>query len=117
MIDLLVLAGEFVAGEDFVIHRISTKKQILEDVQGMRMVDGGLPDFPITFIELAALDPVQFGIAPADSVRRIINDHAVGPNDFRRDDFLANRPVHSNVRMRSPIRPEEQSALRMNGDT
>ena len=64
--DLLVLAGEFVAGEDFVIDGVGPENQILEDVQGMRMVDGGLQDFAVTSIELAALDPVQFGIAPVD---------------------------------------------------
>ena len=64
--DLLVLAGEFVAGEDFMIHRVGPENQILEDVQGMRMFDRGLQDFPVTSIELAALNPDQFGIAPAD---------------------------------------------------
>jgi len=87
--------------------------QIFEDVQGMRMVDGGLQDFLVTFVKLAALDPVQFEFTPVDSVHRIVNRHAVGPNDFGYDDFLAIRPVHSgryNVRLQSPIGPEEQSA-------
>ena len=49
--DLLVLAGEFFAGEDFVIHEVSPENQILEDIQGMWMVDGGLQDFAVTSIE------------------------------------------------------------------
>ena len=72
-----------------------------------------------SFRQLTDLHPVQFNITPVDSVQLVINRNAVGPNDFRCDDFLPIIPAHSvlsNVRMRSPICPDDQSALRMNGD-
>ena len=65
--DLLIVAG-LVPGKYLMMYRIGPGNEILEDVDGMRMVGVVLQDLPVSSVKLAALDAVQFGITAVDSV-------------------------------------------------
>ena len=65
--DLLIVAG-LVPGKYLMMYRIGPGNEILEDVDGMRMVGVVLQDLPVSSVKLAALDAVQFGVTAVDSV-------------------------------------------------
>jgi hypothetical protein len=91
------------------VINVNPENQIFENASSR--ANGGLQVIPVTSVKFTALNPVQFDIAPVNSVKHA----AVGPNDIRCHATRAANPGRSNGRIQSQIRLEEKSALRMNG--
>ena len=118
--DRVILASELIAGMNFVTVRIAPVDHIFKHVQRVRIRHLNGHNQAIRSVKARTFDPVQFVVAPENTVHCPIDNHSVWAKYVGRNDHLPLGSVHSGrsyVWMSSPVGPEHQSMFRINCNT